>query len=411
MQREEKKKLMIVGAGDFQLPIVEAAAAENRVVLVAPEIGESFEKYVCAKYFTDVRDREYILQVARSEGIDGIVTDQTDIPVRTVAYVAEQLGLGGIGYETSKLFTDKFLMRERLQELGLPYLPYRLTKEAHEAAEFFSEYPGDIIIKPVDTQGSRGVVRVSRQEDIPGAFAFAQGFSRDGRVLAEHAASGIEFVVEAVTDNFKCRNLICGDTVYFNNSSVFSAKKRTFPSCRPKELTDRVLDLNKRIVEGFRLPYGITHAEYIMDGDEIYLLEIAARGGGVYISSDLIYELTGFHPEDFLIKKALSQPAGINIRDTGVFAGYRAFYLPEGTVKEVTGAEQVLQLPYVRRTQLGNIRPGMKVGRNTNKTSRIAMIITADSAGQWEQRTQLIRDMLHVRSEAEDGSIQDIIWD
>lgn len=405
------KKIMVIGAGDFQLPLAEAAAAKGQVILVAPKIDERFDKFVSARYFVDVRDKERILTIAQNENVDGVVTDQTDIPVRTVAYVAEKMGLNGIGYEVSKLFTDKFLMREKMKELNLPILPYKLITTVDEAVSFYKDNPGEIIIKPIDTQGSRGVMKVSDAKDIADAFAAAVSFSQNGTVLAEKYASGIEFVVEAVTDNYKCHNLICGDTIYFNNKSLFSAKKRTFPSLRSSELVDRVLELNRKIVEGFGLPYGITHAEFVMDKDEIYLLEIAARGGGVFISSDLIYEKTGFHSEDFLINKSLAQPTNIQIEDTGAFVGYRAFYIPSGKVVDVSGIDRVKSLPHIRRHQFDNIRNGMTVGENTNKTSRIAFIVVADSYEQWEQRCAEVADILHVKVSASDGSEKDIIWE
>ena len=108
------EKIMIIGAGDFQLPLVQRAAERFEVLLVAPAISAEFDPYYSKKLLIDVRKKEEILEFARREGIVGVITDQTDIPVRTVAYVARELGLPGIGYETGCLFTDKSLMRERL---------------------------------------------------------------------------------------------------------------------------------------------------------------------------------------------------------------------------------------------------------------------------------------------------------
>lgn len=97
------------------------------------------------------------------------------------------------------------------------------------------------------------------------------------------------------------RNLICGDTHYFDLPDAFAAKSRIFPTTAETELAERVCALNTRIITGFGLKQGITHSEFIMDGDQIYLMETAARGGGVYISSDLIHLSTGLCTEDFLL--------------------------------------------------------------------------------------------------------------
>ena len=150
-------KIMIIGAGEFQLPLVQRAAERFEVVLVAPAIGEEFAPYYKKSLLIDVREKEKILDFARQEQIVGVITDQTDIPVRTVAYIAEQMGLPGIGYETGCLFTDKSLMREKLSQLGLPVLPNKTVFSVEEAAEFYRSLGGSVIIKPLDTQGSRAL--------------------------------------------------------------------------------------------------------------------------------------------------------------------------------------------------------------------------------------------------------------
>ena len=153
------KTMLIVGAGDFQLPLVQRAAQRYEVALAAPEIGTAFQPYLTYSLLTDVRNQKEILRFARDLEVCGVITDQTDIAVRTVAYVAQELGLPGIGYETSCLFTDKRLMRERMAELGIPQLPNRTVYSLREAAAYYAELGGEVIIKPLDTQGSRGVQR------------------------------------------------------------------------------------------------------------------------------------------------------------------------------------------------------------------------------------------------------------
>lgn len=176
-----RKKLLIIGAGGFQLPLVQKASETCDVLLAAPVITEDFDPYITDRLIVDVRDKEKILGFAEKNRIDGVITDQTDIAVRSVAYVAEKMGLPGIGYETGVLFTDKSLMRRRLTELGLPVLENRTVDTVDEACAFFRELcekktsgnagpagptglkdpAGDsriretvrVIIKPLDTQG------------------------------------------------------------------------------------------------------------------------------------------------------------------------------------------------------------------------------------------------------------------
>ena len=149
-----KKNILIIGAGDFQLPLVQRASLSYNVLLAAPVVSDMFKPYIADALLIDVRDKEGILAYAREKSICGVITDQTDIAVRSVAYVAENLGLPGIGYETGCLFTDKSLMRKRMAELGIKLLPNRTVSSFDEALAYYREIGGNVIIKPLDTQGS-----------------------------------------------------------------------------------------------------------------------------------------------------------------------------------------------------------------------------------------------------------------
>ena len=405
-----KNKLMIIGAGDFQLPLVEKAAEKYDVILVAPSVDERFDKLISKKYLYDVRDKETILDIAKREGIVGVITDQTDIPVRTVAYVAEKLGLNGIGYEISKVFTDKNLMREKLKKCGLPYLPYLTTSSFDEAKEFFNKINSDVIVKPLDTQGSRGVFRVKSADDLEAAFNSAKAFSTNNTALIEKYVVGDEVVIEGITVNGEVKAQICGDTIYFDDKSTFSAKKRVFPSRQSEAIVNKALEVNKNIVKAFGLNNGITHGEYIIDGNEVYLIEIAARGGGVFISSDLISTQLGIDVEEFLIDIAVGNEINLDIKNENVVSGYRAFYLPEGKVVSVNGIEEVKNLPYVKRNQLDKIHVGLELGANVNKTSRFALIIVANSFEKWTEYENEIKDLLQIKVE-NNSQIFDIIWE
>ena len=406
------KKIMIIGAGVYQLPLVQEAAKEHTVILVAPQISSAFEELADKCYICDVTDNEQILAYAQKEKIDGVITDQTDIAVRTVAYVAEKMGLPGIGYQTACLFTDKSLMREKCKELNIPTLPYMPVKTFEQALQFYHEIgKGTVIIKPVDNQGSRGVQQIDSEDELRQKFKEAIDYSRSGAVLIEKKAKGREFVVESLCWNGEYYPLICGDTNYFNIKDAFAAKNRLFPSCAEKSLVDRVQELNRKIVTGFGLKQGISHSEYIMDGDEIYLIETAARGGGVFISSDLISLGTGLNTEKFLIQIALGEREGAPSLEYDKNAcGYMAFFLPKGEVVSVEGIDEVMQLPYVHRNLLHDIKVGLKTEFHLDKTSRYPIIVSATDLEELSKRMAYIRSLLQIK--VSDGKNDNtIIWE
>ena len=120
------RNIMVLGAGTLQIPLIhQVKKCGYNTVVVSPRKSEPGFKYADHSVYVDLRDEHRILKYANEYNICGIVTDQTDIPVRTAAYVAEKMGLPGIGYETARLFTDKYLMREQCRELGIQTLQYK----------------------------------------------------------------------------------------------------------------------------------------------------------------------------------------------------------------------------------------------------------------------------------------------
>ena len=412
MTDTNKKNILIIGAGDFQLPLVQRASLSYNVLLAAPVVSDVFKPYIADALLIDVRDKEGILAYAREKSICGVITDQTDIAVRSVAYVAENLGLPGIGYETGCLFTDKSLMRKRMAELGIKLLPNRTVSSFDEALAYYREIGGNVIIKPLDTQGSRGVQICRSEEELEAKYAEAARWSSNHNVLIERFATGREFLVEGLSLDYEFRNLCIGDTLYFDLPDAFAAKSRIFPTVADDGLRQRVLDLNTKIITGFGLKQGLTHSEYIMDGDDIYLIETAARGGGVFISSDLIHYSCGLDTEGFLLDIATGQQKGLPpIKPQQCVCGYLAFYIPVGKVVRVSGVREVQELPFVHRNQLDKLHVGIenKEG-HTDKTSRLALIISAPDRETFKERAALVRSMLQVETETENG-ILPLIWE
>lgn len=404
--------ILIIGAGDFQLPLVQRASLSYNVLLAAPVISDAFKPYISDSLLIDVRDKEGILDYAGEHSICGVITDQTDIAVRSVAYVAQELGLPGIGYETGCLFTDKSLMRARMAELGIKLLPNRTVSSEEEALQFYAEIGGNVIIKPLDTQGSRGVQICRSEDELRSKYAEAARWSSNHCVLIERCATGREFVVEGIAVDYEFENACIGDTLYFDLPDAFAAKSRIFPTTADDELRNRVLDLNTKIITGFGLRQGLTHSEFIMDGDDIYLIETAARGGGVFISSDLIHYSCGLDTEGFLLDIATGKQKGLpGILPQQCVCGYLAFYIPTGKVRSVRGVQEVQSLPYVHRNQLDKLKAGIenKEG-HTDKTSRLALIISAPDRDTFKERAAHIRALLQVETETPEG-IKPLIWE
>jgi len=408
-----ERNLLVLGAGALQIPLISRVKEKGyNPVVVSLHSEEPGMKMVKDTIVADFVDEELMLKYAQQYNVAGVVTDQTDLPVRTVAYVSEKMGLPGIGYETACLFTDKFKMREKCRELGIDTLEYKLVSTLDEAREFLLNLSKPIIIKPINNQGSKGVCKVSSIKELEAQYQKATYYSRGEKLLLEEFVSGEEeLVIEGVALDGWRENLICGDTYYFNLPDVFSARQRFFPSVKSSEIVEKALALNKRIIDGFGLSRGLTHGEYIISNGKIYLIEIAARGGGVYISSDIIPLMTGFDTTSFIVdiatKEKVARPV---IRNMGKIVCYTAFFLPEGVVKSVRGVDSIISAPYIHHHNLSSLVEGLQTKKNTDKTSRFFMVIEANSMDEMNLRISEIKKLLKVEVLTNKNKIEGLIW-
>ena len=409
----QEKNILVLGAGALQVPLINRVKENGfNPVVVSLHSDEPGMQIVKDTIVADFVDKELMLQYARQYDIAGIVTDQTDLPVRAIAYVSEKMGLPGIGYETACLFTDKFKMREKCRELGIDTLEYKLVNSYDEAREFFVNLAKPLIIKPLHNQGSKGVCKVSSLAELEEKYGEAERYSQGDSILLEEFVKGEEeLVIEGVALDGWCENLVCGDTYYFNIPDVFSARQRIFPSTKSPEIVEKALMLNKRIIEGFGLSRGLTHGEYIVSDGKVYLIEIAARGGGVYISSDIVPLMTGFDTTSFIIDIATQQTIKRpTIEDKSKVVCYTAFFLPEGVVKSIKGVEEVLSKPFIHHNNLSALAEGKIIRKNTDKTSRFFMVLEAESKVEMEERIKWIQQTLIVIVSTSVNTEEGIIW-
>ncbi|MFO7900223.1 MAG: ATP-grasp domain-containing protein, partial [Planctomycetota bacterium] len=346
------KTVFILGAGTCQVPVIERARADGHRVLVASLPGPYPGLALADETLeVDVRDREAILEFARARQVDAVLTNQTDLPVPTAAYVAEQLGLPGIGLDAARRFTDKYVMRAAAARCGASPIAFHKTASADEAARLAADMSFPLVVKPVDNQGSRGVAKVGSLDDLPERFAAARDYAASGEVVIEEYFEGREVAVDGLLLNGRFQSFSLGDVSFFDIPGKFIPKSIRYPSRLPAELQDAVRRANAAIVKKLGLPFGLTHAEYRVreDTGELCLLEIAARGGGMFISSDIVPLCCGIEPEDILLRLHLGESVEMPDASFDRAAGFYCFAPPPGRLVAVSGLDEAGELPGVHR--------------------------------------------------------------
>lgn len=406
---------MILGASQCQVPLIEQAQKMGYNVIVVSMDGNYPGFLVADKsYKIDVRNHKEILKVARKENISGIITDQTDIPVLTAAYVAKALGLPGIDIECAQRFTNKYKMRRYCEQIGIPVPQYTQASSVNEALALTQNFQFPLILKPVDSQGSRGVVKVNTRKELEAVFENVIIHSSVQQVIFEEFFKGKEVVIEGFMANNEFTNLIIGDRLYFDLPNMFIPRQTIFPSQVNPELQKKLLKLNAKLIQGFAPKFGITHSEFLINektGD-VRLVETAIRGGGVFISSDLIPLASTIDVNRPLILLASGEKF-IKIDSRQIkqrAAAYLCFYLPEGQIQSVHGLQEVQAISGVQKTFLQDIKVGMFTSKITDKTMRQGPILIAgESFNDLQKIIIKVQNTLKIKVSTSKG-IQNIIW-
>jgi biotin carboxylase len=190
-----QKRLMILGAGPYQLTGIKKAVNLGYKVITVDNIPDSIgHKYSHQYVNCSTIDKEGVLKAAVELEIDGIVTFASDVAMPTLGYVAEQLGLTGPGQWGAETMANKTRFRVFQRENRLKHPNFAIVERREDLESQLSNLTPPLMFKPVDTSGSRGIsmVRKPGTDSYSLAFEYAKGYSRSKTVCVEQYVEGID---------------------------------------------------------------------------------------------------------------------------------------------------------------------------------------------------------------------------
>ena len=284
----KKKNIAIIGANEFQNPLILAAKEMGYTTHVfawqAGDIGEKTADYF---YPVSIVELDRILDICRKLDLAGIVSIGSDLASITVNYVAEKLGLTGNGMDSAQVATNKHLMRLAFEKAGLPSCKSRLVSSPEEAEALALPYP--VIVKPTDRSGSRGIFKVTEPGQLRPAVAQAMAHSFEKKALVEEFAPGREYSIEYISWQGQHHFLACTEK-FTTGAPLFVETGHLQP---PLHMTEETLAeiqaLVPRVLDSLGVRFGASHTELKIDeAGNIKLIECGARMGGDCIGSDLV---------------------------------------------------------------------------------------------------------------------------
>lgn len=315
--------------------------------------------------------------------IDGAICVAADAPV-TVATVAKRLGLPGISVESAQLACDKLAMKQRFLAAGVP-VPWFSPVATPQALQRIAVQQGrDLVIKPVDSRGSRGVQRVAQVSDLDKAFMLALQHSPTERVMVEQYLSGPQVSTESIIVNGRCYTPGFSDRNYEyleRYAPFFIENGGDLPSHLPQDIQAKVKAVVAQAAAALGIVNGTVKGDIVVHKGEPHVIELAARLSGGFFCTREIPLNTGVDFIGAAIKLALGEsisPEELEPKKfTPVIQRY-AFPNP-GRVVKISGAEEARKIPGVEDV-IVTAKQGDVIPPAGDKRPSAAMVLATGSS-------------------------------
>lgn len=338
-----KKKVMILGGSILQLPmILQAKKMGLYTIVLDSNINAIGFKEADESYDISTNDILKAIDIAKKVKPDGIVTMATDMPMRTVAAVGEELGLNTISFKTAEMATNKLLMRNQFLSNHLPIPYFFKIENMEDLLEALEKINGDFILKPANSSGSKGVVlcNTNNIERLSEIFVEVLSFSSTGYILLEEYMRGPEVSVESLTMNGETKVIAITDKKK-TEAPYFVEVGHSIPSILNEEIKREIVKITEAAVKSLGIKTGPTHTELIITDNGPKIVEVGARLGGDNITSHLVPLATDVNMVEAVIKIALGETIKINEKSNHASA-INYFHSKEGYLEKVPNVRDLL---------------------------------------------------------------------
>ena len=361
------KKLLIIGAGILQVAVIRRAQEMGYYTITvdsnknAPGI-EIANKAIIA----DITDVEVVLKYAKEEKIDAVIHPCSEVAMNTMGRINEEMSLSGIDLKTAIKSTNKVKMRRAFEAANISSPISKEVNKEEDAIQIARKITGGVILKPSRNSGSRGVSYLepdATDNDILIAYKHAIENSYDESALIEQFIDGPEFSVEIVIWNNEPKVLTVTDKLTSENSYFVELGHSQPSQFSKKELTD-IKDLAIAGCKALGLNWCVAHAEIKLQDEKPYVIEIGARLGGDFISTELVYLSTGIDMVAAAIDLAFGKTPDLTSKHSAQGAAIRYFIPMPGKLSkliikdEINKSNQIYQFEIYKK--IGEIIPELK---------------------------------------------------
>lgn len=309
------KKILILGAGIYQVPLIKTAKRMGLYTIVASIPGKYPGFELADKvYYENTTDYGKILSIARREEIDGIITTGTDVAVITIGRVCDTLGLPGLSFKSAEIATDKLLMKDCYEKYGVRTARFRkISFGDTNYADKLSDLTFPVMFKSVDSSGSRGIIKVNSRDEFDAARNIVLDNTRSNYFIVEEFIEGEEFGAQAFVKDGEVQFILPhGDYVFKGDTGVPIGHFAPY-ALDPGVEEDAKAQL-RMAIKAMGLDNCAINADFIMKDNKTYVLEIGGRSGATCLA-ELVSIYYGYDYYEKILRTALGEEVDFRAGD------------------------------------------------------------------------------------------------
>lgn len=305
------KRILMLGGSMYQTFAIKEAVKLGHYVITCDYLPANPGHQFAHEYHNvSTTDKEAVLKLAQELKVDGVVAYASDPAAPTAAYVCEKLGLPTSPYKSVEILSKKHLFRQYLTEHGFNAPKAKSYKTFEEAKADIDYFKLPIMVKPVDSSGSKGVNKMSDKLQLKTFVEDALSYSRDKIFLLEEfiVKKGPQISGDAFSVDGKLVFHCLGNEFYSTKvDKDFAPLGECWPTVMPQEVIDNLAADLQRLITSLGMKSNAYNVEAIYGEDgKVYILELGARSGGSLIPQ-VTALATGVDMVPYVIKAALGE--------------------------------------------------------------------------------------------------------
>jgi biotin carboxylase len=283
-----KKILAVIGAGEAALPILKRAQTLDYVTTLAfGHEGSLAQDEADIFIDVDIFNIEYIVNKCREYGVNGVIAS-SESTTEVTAIIANKLKLPGNDIKNGFGAKNKILMRERVANLNSIRQPW--FKIYSKGDKY--QYP--VVVKAPDSCGKKGISIARNEYELENAVLYSQENSSSGEVLVEqYLGEGKEYSIECIAGS-GLYEVIQYTEKESSGPPHFVECAHHQPAILSDEMKHKIQIAVKDVLRAVGIKCGMAHLELKIIDNDIYFIEVGARGGGDHIADTLIIRSTDY---------------------------------------------------------------------------------------------------------------------